>query len=520
MPLGCVPSGAVERSGDRLGGAFDRLAEKSVDGMVLLRAGRYVYANRAWASWLGREPDELAGQRFLDHVPAEDRRSLEAWLEGKDSEDVAEYRFANEAGTTTLLQVNRVEVDQETVGLVGRDLTRQRRNQAKLLLADRMMSVGALAAGTAHEINNPLTYVQGNIGFALEEVRANRSILGDEKGEELEEALTEAQEGAERVRVIVRRLHAFSRADQDELRRIDVNRVVDEAVNMAFTEIRHRARLLKELGAEAVVQANEARLGQVVLNLLLNAAHALPEGKAEENFIRVATSSSGGEVRLQVQDSGPGIPPEVLGRVFDSMFTTKPVGVGTGLGLSIAHSIVTDFGGRIDVSSTLGQGTSFEVVLPAAERRKRPRRSRSSIEPSDAGRRANLLVIDDEPLIAAALKRALREHEVEVAGSGRAAIELLMARKGAFDLVFCDLMMPDLTGMDVYEWSQANLPGIQPRFVFMTGGIFTPRAQRFLESVRLRNRSIQKPFDLGEIRRYVRQRLSGELTGGPSIDDI
>lgn len=508
----------MEGPAEGLGGAFDRLAEKSVDGMVLLRDGRYVYANHAWASWLGCAPGELIGRSFLEHVPSEDRVSVEEWLTGHDSDDVAEYRFADEAGKTTLLQVNRVEVDPGTVGLVGRDMTRQKRTQAKLLLADRMMSVGALAAGTAHEINNPLTYVQGNIGFALEEIRASRHLLGKERGEELEEALTEASEGAERVRVIVRRLHAFSRADPDELRRIDVNRVVDESVNMAFTEIRHRARLNKELGNEAIVHANEARLGQVVLNLLLNAAHALPEGKADENFIRVATRVGGGEVRLVVQDSGPGIPRELLGRVFDSFFTTKPVGIGTGLGLSIAHSIVTDFGGRIEVSSTLGQGTSFEVVLPSAERRKLPRPRQSGAAPVRGGRRGQLLVIDDEPLIAAALKRALREHEVESAGSGRAAIELLAAKKGAYDLIFCDLMMPDLTGMDVFEWSQANLPAIQSRFVFMTGGIFTPRAQRFLESVRLQNRSIQKPFDLDEIRRYVRKRVSGELTDEPSDD--
>jgi len=139
----------VEGPAEGLGGAFDRLAEKSVDGMVLLRDGRYVYANHAWASWLGCAPGELIGRSFLEHVPSEDRVSVEEWLTGHDSDDVAEYRFADEAGKTTLLQVNRVEVDPGTVGLVGRDMTRQKRTQAKLLLADRMMSVGALAAGTA-----------------------------------------------------------------------------------------------------------------------------------------------------------------------------------------------------------------------------------------------------------------------------------------------------------------------------------------------------------------------------------
>ncbi|MEM1024670.1 MAG: ATP-binding protein [Myxococcota bacterium] len=499
--------------------ALARLVERSVDGMVLLRGSSYAYVNPAWAKWLGASPEALVGRSLFDQVPEEDRASMKQWLAGEDSEDVAEYRILNGRGRATLLQVNRVDLGDGTLGLVGRDMTRQKRSQAKLLLADRMMSVGALAAGTAHEINNPLTYVQGNIGFALEEVRANREILGPEKTEEMEEALHEAHEGAERVRVIVRRLHAFSRADQEELRRIDVNRVVDESVNMAFTEIRHRARLQKELCEDPVVQANEARLGQVVLNLLLNAAHALPEGQADQNFIRVGTRVADGFVRLEVTDSGPGIPPELLGRVFDSFFTTKPVGIGTGLGLSIAHSIVTDFGGRIEVSSSLGEGTRFEVFLPLADQEAHSPSWRPHPDDAAEVQRAQLLVIDDEPLIAAALKRALKDHDVQVAGSGRDAIEMLAQCQGAYDLIFCDLMMPDLTGMDVFEWSQANLPGIQERFVFMTGGIFTPRAQGFLDSVRHENRSIQKPFDLEEVRKYVRRRLSGAPTAEQSDGD-
>jgi PAS domain S-box-containing protein len=498
-----------------LGDEFRRLADRSPDGMAMLRGGTYVYANAAWANGLQVDDGRrLVGRPFLDHALEEDRPALEQWLQSSDGGQdrmVAEYRFAGEQGRTAVLQITRVRLAGEgfepTVGVIGRDVTRMKQTQASLLLADRMMSVGALAAGTAHEINNPLTYVQGNISFVLEELRTMREQFESEALEDLLEALDEAHEGAERVRVIVKRLHAFSRADQEELRRIDVNKVINDAVNMAYTEIRHRARLYKELNGGAVVLANEARLGQVVLNLLLNAAHALPEGRAEQNFIRVTSRMEDSNVLVSVEDSGPGIPKEIVGRVFDPFFTTKPMGVGTGLGLSIAHSITCDLGGRLEVSSELGVGTRFTARLPACDA---DADGSQDLEPVERApdRRARVLVIDDEPLIAAALKRALREHLVEVASNGRIAIEVLRERGSTFDLVFCDLMMPDLTGMDVYAWTGENMPGVEDRFVFMTGGIFTPRAQEFLDRVRSHNVSIEKPFDLETIRRFVHGRVS------------
>lgn len=494
---------------------FRRFAEVSPDGFVLLEGGRYVYANEAWARSLQTSVESLRGASILDHVAPEDRSALEQWLvedtpEARDT--VAEYRFLGVDGGTPLLQLSRTHLaskDQRPLlGILGRDVTRMKRTQARLLLADRMMSIGALAAGTAHEINNPLTYVQGNVSFVLEELAGlDSGRLDPGQIEDMLEALKEAQEGAERVRVIVRRLQAFARADQDTKRRVDLNRVVEEAVNMAFTEFRHRARLQKELGDSVIVHANAARLGQVVLNLLLNAAHALPEGRADENFIRVSTRVEGPHAIIEVQDSGPGIPPEIVGRVFDSLFTTKPVGIGTGLGLSIAHSIVGDLGGRIQVASELGTGTSFIVSLQAEEGAADTSMDLPFHEAGDVDLKARILVVDDEPLISAALKRALKDHFVDVASSGRDAVQIIEAKQGNFDLVFCDLMMPDLTGMDVFEWTKARHPRLERSFVFMTGGIFTARARAFLQQIRGANPTLEKPFDLDRVRGFVREEL-------------
>lgn len=495
---------------------FRRLAEASTDAIAVLDRHRYVYVNAAWAQSLEADPTALIGRSILDHVAEEDCSSVEQWLADENVEadrTIAEYRFVGEDGATPLVQLSRVHLVRESgahlLGLIGRNVTRMKRTQAKLLLADRMMSIGALAAGTAHEINNPLTYVQGNVSFVLEEVTSTgSSSLTPEQTADILEALQEAQEGAERVRLIVRRLQAFARADQETMRRIDVNRVVEESVNMAFTEFRHRARLQKELGDSVVVYANAARLGQVVLNLLLNAAHALPEGRADENFIRVATRVEGDTAVVEVQDSGPGIPPEIVGRVFDAMFTTKPVGIGTGLGLSIAHSIVNELGGRIQVTSELGAGTTFSVLLDALEGGAEATSDLPTLDDEAIDRRARILVVDDEPLISAALKRALRDHLVDVASSGRDAVQVIEAKQGNFDLVFCDLMMPDLTGMDVFEWTKARHPHLEPGFVFMTGGIFTPRAQAFLQQIKSSNPTLEKPFDLDRIRGFVQDRLA------------
>lgn len=508
---------------DDAGDMFRRLAEHSPDGIAIVRKGAYDYVSPSWARALGCAPADLMGRPFLDQVFPEDRSTVGPWIESTPDGRIAEYRFRSRQGGTTLLQLTRVSISDDNllVGLIGRDATQLKQTQAQLLLADRMMTVGALAAGTAHEINNPLTYVQGNLSFVLEEVRGLARQMEPERAQDLIEALEEAEEGAERVRVIVRRLHAFARADQGETQTVDVARVVDDAINMAFTEFRHRARLTKNLATGAYVRANGARLGQVLLNLLLNAAHALPEGKADKNFIQVETRIDGKQVHITVQDSGPGIPEEIRGRVFDAFFTTKPVGIGTGLGLSMAHSIVTDLGGVIRVDSEMGKGSRFTVSLPTSD----PAGEDSDdvlVDSLAAPEQARILVVDDEPLIAGALRRALRDHTVEVAASGRAAIELLGQRD--YDLVFCDLMMPDLTGMDVYSWTEQERPGVEKRFVFMTGGIFTPRAKSFLESVRGKNRSIEKPFDLEKLRRfvksYLRARREAEPRIGPSTDDI
>ena len=305
---------------------------------------------------------------------------------------------------------------------------------------------------------------------------------------------------------VVRDLKTFSRADEERRVQVELRPVIESSINMVFNEIKYRARLVKDYGKTPPVLANEARLGQVCLNLLVNAAQAIPEGRIDENEIRVSTKTDDlGRAVVEVRDSGPGIPPDVLKQVFDPFFTTKPTGVGTGLGLSICHNIVTGLGGEIIVESQLDEGTVFRVVLPAAPP---PAEGDAGTEPalmtpSVAHRpRGRVLVVDDEPAICAALKRVLApEHEV-VALTSALEARSRIARGEHFDVILCDLMMPKMTGMDLHAEFTVLAPDQAERMVFVTGGAFTEKARRFLGTVP--NIRLEKPFDTAGLRALIR----------------
>jgi two-component system cell cycle sensor histidine kinase/response regulator CckA len=403
------------------------------------------------------------------------------------------------------------------MGLVE-DIAEQMLMRARLLEADRLVSVGTLAAGVAHEINNPLAYMMANLDVIATRrlpriVNEARALGSDgasltENLETLGQMIQIVREGAERVREIVRDLKTFSRADTIQRGPIDVCGVLDAAISMAWNEIRHRAKLVKDYGDVPAIHANESRVAQVFVNLLINAAQALPVGDANANTISVRVSAvpaNGSEqperVVVSVTDTGPGIAPEILGRVFDPFFTTKPVGVGTGLGLSICEGIIGALGGTIDVESIVGIGTTFRVQLPIGT----PSPSRPismAVELAPRARRGRILVVDDEIDLVHVMRTALsEEHDVVTAVSGREALELL-ARDAAFDLILCDVMMPEVSGVDVLRALRTRSPALADRVVFVTGGTFTSADREYLESVA--NARIDKPFSIQSLTSFVR----------------
>jgi len=392
---------------------------------------------------------------------------------------------------------------------VHRDIGERRAMQAQLLVASRLASVGTLAAGVAHEINNPLAFVNANVLYLADELERFRSALGPATDEVLQ-LVTETRQGVERIGLIVRDLKAFSRVDSEDVSAlVDVRKVLAFAEKMAGKEMRQRARVLRDIQQVPTVKANESRLGQVFLNLLLNAAQAIPDGAAAEHEIRIRTRTDGlGRAVVEVSDTGRGIPEDLRARVFDPFFTTRPVGEGTGLGLSICLGIVRSLGGEILLESEVGKGSTFRVALPAHQ----PERAAKVFAAPELPppQRVKLLVVDDEPYICTAIQRLLRrEHRVTALTTVREALALLETGE-RFDVILSDLMMPEQNGEDFYKELNRVAPDQAQRMIFMTGGAFTPRSEEFLRSSPVPQ--VAKPISLEMLQGAIRQVV--EATSG------
>jgi len=366
--------------------------------------------------------------------------------------------------TASPLREGQGEID--GLVIIWRDVTEHRRAEETARTSERLASLGVLAAGVAHEVNNPLTYIVGNLSVIEELVGAPD---GPEPADlpDLRAATREALQGVQKVANITKSLLSLARSDTGTLGPVEMGAVIEACVRVAANEIRHRARLELQLQPVPTLWANEGELSQVVLNLLLNAAHAIPSGQAAQNTITVRCKVDGGDVLVQVEDTGAGIPARILGRIFEPFFTTKDVGTGTGLGLAVSRRLIQDLGGTIQVHSELGRGTCFDVRLPIPEAL-----GRSLTPPTvQQAPRMRVLVVDDDPLVARALERMLAGHEVMLAVGGQDALAQL---EGGLhpDAILSDLMMPEMTGLQLHAAVEARWPELGGRFVLVTGGAF------------------------------------------------
>ena len=418
---------------------------------------------------------------------------------------------------------------------------RRKRAESQLALAERMASVGTLAAGVAHEINNPLTWVLGN----LEELEEGLMAMHRADPRELLERAREAAEGARRIRAIVKALKTFSHGADDRREPVQMESALEVALKVARNELRYRVTVKRAFGTTAPVLVNEGRLSQVFLNLVVNASQAFAEPDPDRNVLRLSTWEDGDQIVAEVRDNGPGIAPDLQSKLFDPFFTTKPVGVGTGLGLSICHNIIRSVDGSIEVESELGAGTAFRVRIPRAPgattsvpvpvsrihvntgefefpasvddsgvfpspfgfgfKKREP--AAAEEPPKSAPKSARVLVVDDESLVAAAISRLLRRrYDVSIAASGREALELVLT-EGPWDAIVSDLMMDDGSGMDLHRWLLAEAPDLAARCVFLTGGAFTEEARNFLQTIP--NPWLEKPVKAQELRDTVEELASG-----------
>jgi PAS domain S-box-containing protein len=409
------------------------------------------------------------------------------------------------------------------VAAAVRDVTEARRSAATLRAAERLVALATLAAGIAHEINNPLTTVMASLDLALESVSSWRAIGASAPPAELVEALTDAKQAAKTVGEIVQSMRVLARGETGRLQPVDVNKLLDQSLILIANSVKYSARIVKEFGDLAPVMADPPQLAQVFLNVLVNAAQAFSEASAVRNEIRIATRMDGARVLIEIGDNGRGIPEAIRERIFEPFFTTKDVGQGMGLGLSITRSIVKALGGEITFESAAHRGTVFRIALPSTSfsteaewpatrppiAATAPRASAAQpdedVSPRKGARkRIRVLVIDDDIGVARTLARGLaKECDVDILTDGREAIDRLSTEHG-YDLVLCDLMMPSVTGADVYREVMTKRPESADRFVFITGGAFTDAGRRFLETVDAP--VVRKPFDLRAVRALVRSR--------------
>ncbi len=508
---------------ERAGTSFHAVIDLMPDLISVYRDQELIYMNVASRQFLGVDPDRDSGsaRRPFDRVHPDDHAMLEDLFRRADALDprlaseVVELkvRAADDGWRVCEVSAVRVEIAGElTVVVSSRDVTDRNRMRAQLMVTDRMASLGTLAAGIAHEINNPLAYVTGNLEAMAESLAAARSD-GACRCTELAAVVNDARDGAERVRKIVHGLRSFSRSrDQEQRTALAIDDVLQAAFRLAGNEIRHRARLVCELGPTPCVMADDGRLTQVIINLLVNAAQAIPEGHSDDNRITVRTRTDDhGRAVIEVQDTGGGIPPDVQARVFDPFFTTKPVGEGTGLGLSICHGIITGLDGQISMESSPGLGTVVRVVLPPCAGVTAPAPAPAAA-PDDAPvargqRRRRVMLVDDEPKVVHTMQRLLRrDYDVTVALCGRDAIQHIIA--GArFDAIVTDVMMPNMTGIELTEELQRVAPDQAQHLIFLSGGAFTAQTRQRLDE--LGAPQLEKPVTARELRACLSRILDG-----------
>jgi signal transduction histidine kinase len=373
--------------------------------------------------------------------------------------------------------------------------SRARELRRRLEHADRLAAIGTLAAGVAHEVNNPAAYVLMNLKTCREHIAdLRRELIGDDGGEsagvpaapdsrtelldEMAEMLTDNVRGVERIVGIVQALRSYARSEPDEIDAVDVAAVCRDAFDLVGNQLRHRARLSVDLAPVPAIAADARKLSQVVINLLVNAGDAVAAAEGDRvHEIGLRCFARDGRVEIQVTDSGVGIPASHRARIYEPFFTTKPRGSGSGLGLAIVRDIVERFGGRIAVDSVAGRGTTFTVRFPV-DARGATSRPLAALPVSST--RGHVLIIDDEVALTSALRRQLRaHHDVTVINDGAAGLAAILRQD--FDVILCDIMMPGTDGLVVLETLRRNRPDVVPRLVLMTAGVFAdPMRERVL----------------------------------------
>ena len=476
---------------------FSNVLSAIPDGVVVLRDGRIYSANAAFLQMLQLTEDRVVGRPYVDLVHPDDRTRFLA----EHRTGVTRVRLVDSQGLPRFVEIStagNVSYEGEPAMIVlSRDTTDYELARLRLAHADKLAAVGSLASGIAHEINNPLAFLTLN----LETIKKSAALLlpSDDR-----EALDDALDGARRIGSIVGNLNAFSRSEQvGPAPPVDLDKAVTSALGIAQNEARRRVPIDRQHEPGLAVKIDEGQLVQVLVNVLVNAAQATSADEVEDRTISIRTRRAENHVEITISDRGVGIAPALLPRIFEPFFAGKPLGRRGGTGLAIAKQIVHSAGGRIAIASRLHEGTTVTIILPRAQLPANAAGAGTAAKGAPGpARRARILIVDDEDAIAASLRRSLPGHAIETVPGAAAALRRL-TEDPRFDVVLCDMMMPELTGPELYRRACEAHPVLRSRFIFMTGGAFVPGSGAIVATSGCC--VLEKPFDRARLERAVQE---------------
>ena len=490
-----------EDAAQRAEANFRRLLDDSPDGIVVHRAGKIIYLNDTALTMFGYARDEVIGRSPLEFVMPEyrdvvARRMKDSYTSGARSSQIEE-RYRRRDGSEIPVEVVSIPLlyEGEPASLAHcRDISLRKWLEAQLVTFDRLATVGTLASAIAHEINTPLTYALAGVDVA----RRRLDDLTTDPTANVGAALDDIREAVEHIAAVVRDVGLLSRDVQAQSLPVDLRVVLAACTRMVDPLFRGRARFSTRIEQTPLVLGSSSHLAQIFLNLLTNAAQAIPEGAPSDNEVSVtAYGSPTNAVVVEVRDTGAGIPNELRMRIFEPFFTTK-TDRGTGLGLAIVKSLVTSLGGQIEIESEVGKGTCFRVTLPAAAV------SATAASASDSTAAApshHILVVDAEPRMATVLRHTLVGHSIVSADTAVSALERI-GKEGPFDAIVVDVT-DEGTAMSFHDMVTTRFPGVEQRIVFLTGGPLGGVSSRRLAS--LPNHEVEKPFRPADLVRVVEE---------------
>jgi PAS domain S-box-containing protein len=468
--------------------------------------------NRQFEKLCGYSKEEIEGKKkWTEFVATSDLERMKEYHRLRRTDPSAapthyEFQFVDRSGNIKDILVN-VDLIPGTESSVASlvDITERKQAEVerrelerKAYLSRRLATVGQMAAGVAHEINNPLTAV---VGFT--ELLMKRNLPP-----EVIEDLKLINNNAQRVANIVRRLLTFARHYHPERSFVNINELIEAALELRAYELRTgNIKVITELDPELPkTMADGGRLQEVFLNLIINAEDEMKRAH-QKGTLLIKTERVNDTIRISFKDDGPGIPKENLERIFEPFFTTKKVGQGTGLGLSICHGIISEHNGRIYVESELGKGATFIVELPLVKEEKK------EISPDAPGKsaareatKAKILVVDDEPTITQFLSRMLKDqgYEVETTDNAETALKLIQGEK--YNLILVDVRLPGMGGVELYERLDEIAESLTQRIVFITGDVLGTETKDFFS--RTNAPYITKPFNIEQLKEEIKRRLT------------